>query len=346
MKKYRVYLVLALGLLMIAAIWLWRCQHTPALLLVAQQEQPPSPISPANGQPTPIFTATPSERALKQKIATGEQAKQEQEKVFLSAFNTPINFWGKVIDQNGNPVEGAEIIFCANDKYWEPGSKYHTKSDQNGLFSITGVKGINLSVGIQKAGYYRNPESYGAISYVTRDPKERPVPTVDNPAIFVLRKMGDTVPLVRVTERTVRVPKSGAPVGVSLATGQTMSSTQGGLTVECWTDDQSKNAQEQYNWHCRLTVPGGGLIECSDQYTFEAPAGGYKSSVELTPSHEKWSARAEQQYYVKLPDDRYARISFKIRTGGEHYFVIESYLNPNPGNRNLEFDPAKAVKKP
>jgi hypothetical protein len=140
------------------------------------------------------------------------------------------------------------------------------------------------------------------------------------------------------------VPKDGSPVQVDLATGQT--TQQGDLTVQCWTNDQARDADGHYDWKCLLTVPGGGLIERTDPMAFEAPPEGYNPSLELSLSAGKWSSRAEREYFARLSGNRYARISFRIRTGGEHFFVIESYLNPEPGNRNLEFDPAKAVKSP
>lgn len=348
MTKYRLYVVLALGLLVIAAIWLWLRPEAPVSTPIAQQEQSPSltPRVPANAQPTPIFTSKPSEDVLQQKIAEGERAKQEQEKAFSMAFNTPINFWGKVIDENGKPVPGALVKLGTADRPWETGSSYERTTDGSGLFSITGVKGLSISVDVSKDGYYQTSRSRGQISYAQPSGNKEPMPTSDNPTVFELRTMGKTVPLIRVTDRAVRVPKDGAPVEVNLATGQTVPSGQGGLKVECWTDDQNKDAQGQYTWRCRLSVPGGGLLERTDQYAFEAPADGYKSSVELVPSPEKWSDHAEQEYFVKLTDARYARINFRVRTGGEHFFVIESYLNPTSDDRNLEFNPAKAVKSP
>ena len=88
------------------------------------------------------------------------------------------------------------------------------------------------------------------------------------------------------------------------------------------------------------------MIERKDRFAFQAPVEGYKPWVELGPSSDRWSARAEQQYFVRLPDNCYARIDFKIRTAGEHYVVLESHLNPIPGDRNLEFDPSKAAEAP
>jgi hypothetical protein len=330
-----------IGLILIAGMFVawWFLRSIPSSTASARVVQAKSE------QPKPAFKETPSNEVMQQKINEGEQAKQEQQVANLSAFNTPIKFWGKVVDQYGKPVEAATVKFSANDKYWEPGSKYETQSDAQGLFSITNAKGISLNVDVKKGGYYRNPQSNGAFSYVFRDlAREKPLPTPDNPTVFVLLKMGETVPLVHVTERSLRIPKNGSSVEVNLETGLTTG--QGDLKVQCWTNDQAKDAQGHYDWKCLLTVLGGGLVERKDRFAFEAPLEGYQESVELTPSQEKWTSYVERQYFVKLSDNRYARINFDMRTGGEHFFVIESYFNPTPGSRNLEFDPAKKIPVP
>ena len=59
----------------------------------------------------------------------------------------------------------------------------------------------------------------------------------------------------------------------------------------------------------------------------------------MTASAPKWRKGVEKNYFAKLPGNNYARFAFKLTTGGEHFFVIESYLNPEPGDRNLEHDP-------
>ena len=162
--------------------------------------------------------------------------------------------------------------------------------------------------------------------------------------MFVLQKMGKTEPLIYVSSRTYRIPKDGTPVEVNLKAGQ--KSSQGDLRVEAWTED--KDIKRHYNWRCRVSVPNGGLVERKGQFDFEAPAEGYKSSDEIvmTQTAEEWQPQAKREYFVKLPDDKYGRLTFYMITQGDHFFEIESYLNPTPGSRNLEFDPAKAVKSP
>jgi hypothetical protein len=59
---------------------------------------------------------------------------------------------------------------------------------------------------------------------------------------------------------------------------------------------------------------------------------------------EQWASDVPKQYFAKLPDGRYARFSIEFYAGGRNFVVFQSYLNPEPGHRNLEFDPAKQIK--
>ena len=46
------------------------------------------------------------------------------------AFNAPISFYGRVIDQYGNPVSDADVGYTAADKFNASGSNYSGKSDE------------------------------------------------------------------------------------------------------------------------------------------------------------------------------------------------------------------------
>jgi hypothetical protein len=338
----RVLLIAFSGLLMVGAIiYFW-----------------PKPVSKslAQGNPSTEKSAASSSEALPpraepQLANPGEPATKKstpdngQRKAYLAAFLTPISFWGKVVDEKDNPVPGATVKLGANSNPnpMEGGTRYERITDSNGLFSITDANGISLSVEVSKEGHYSTEQSRGTANYVLKNNRDLAVPTADAPAIFVLRKMGETVALIRVAQRPVRVPKNGSPVEVSLRTGKPGAADR--LKVECWTEDQNKDVQGRYNWRCRLSVPGGGLIERTDQFGFEAPADAYQSVQEITMSQstEKWKKGVDKEYFAKLPGNYYARFTFGLTTGGEHFFVIESYLNPISGSRNLEYDPNKPV---
>jgi len=265
----------------------------------------------------------------------------DRRRAYLSAFLTQMSFWGKVVDDKGEPVPGATVQLQANSNP-DPmggGTTYIRDTDEQGRFLIVGARGITLTVEVSKAGYYSTEQSRGTANYVLNSKTALPIPTADAPAVFVLRRMGVPVPLIRVAPRPVRLPKNGTPVDISLRTGQAGGADR--LRVECWTEDQNKDTQGQYSWRCRISVPGGGLAERTDQYDFEAPTNGYQSTQEIamTASAPKWRKGVDKNYFAKLPGNNYARFVFKLTTGGEHFFVIESYLNPEPGNRNLEHDP-------
>ena len=91
---------------------------------------------------------------------------------FIKDFATPITFYGKVIDQHGMPVPNADIKFRANDNpYGGKGSEYQRQTDSNGLFSISGIRGLTLGVEVSKTGYYgvppagAKPASSGVFEY-------------------------------------------------------------------------------------------------------------------------------------------------------------------------------------
>jgi hypothetical protein len=142
----------------------------------------------------------------------------------------------------------------------------------------------------------------------------------------------------------VKVPKNGSPVGINLANGGRTNGPNR-LQIEAWTQDQSKDEQGRYPWRCRISIPGGGLVEREEQFAFEAPPAGYRESDEVVmePNDTKWKKRFKKDYFAKLPDGTYARFQFEFTSGGEHFFMVESYLNPKPGSHNLEYDPEKQV---
>jgi len=149
--------------------------------------------------------------------------------------------------------------------------------------------------------------------------------------------------LVRI-EKRARLAKSGTPTVLDLASG--IVNSPGNLQIEAWTEEPEGG--RKFGWRCRVTVPNGGLVERKNQFDFEAPEEEYVESVEITMRRdaEQWMSQQQRDFFVKLPDNRYARMSFTMIAGGNHYFLLEAFLNPNPGSRNLEFDPAKAIKLP
>ena len=330
MTRRRIILLLAVVLLMLGLWWLLR---------VPQPEPSPQVVAGPGASTSPAATgASPAPQ-------TEAELRQKAVAMIEKIFDTPIAFYGRVVDQNGDPVPDADVGYTAADRFNASGSQYTGKSDAAGYFQITRIKGGGLLVGVGKHGYYpvegKSSQNFGY--GMGADSTRKPPPTKDNPAVFVLHKMGATEPLIRV-EKNARIPKDGTPVTVDLMTGRL--SPNGNLRVEAWT--AAPESGRKFTWRCRVTVPGGGLVERKGQFDFEAPEDGYEESVDLGMPHdaEEWTSDQQRDYFVKLPDGRFARVNFRMIAGGNHYFVMESFLNPKPGSRNLEYDPKQSAATP
>jgi len=265
-----------------------------------------------------------------------------------SIYNTPIVFYGRVQDQHERSVPGATVHYSIIDKFFAPGSAKTDIADERGYFSLTDVRGAALTVGVSKEGYdpiYQ--QSNGAFSFgMPYDAqRDRPPPTKDKPTVFVLRKKALAEPLFAI-HGDVIVPKDGTSVEVSLKTGKAVETGRGDLKIETWTSDRAKDARGRYEWRCRLSVPGGGLLVRTErEFRFAAPESGYQPSIEfhMPQTAERWQEDHDDEYWLKLGNQTYARMRLRITTGGAHFVSITSYLNPS-GSPNLEYDENKIIK--
>jgi hypothetical protein len=326
---------------------LWRC-HSPT---PPRQASPaPNKSTPDKSQPNlqnPASSNTVQSDSTSARITTPEGRTAA---LLASAYNTPIDFWGKAVDDTGRPVPGASVHFVVSDKYFEDGSDYDTTADTKGLFSLTGVKGLSISVRVTKPGYYlMQNESRATIAYGYRtDAKDiRPPPTKDQPSIFVLRKAHPNTGLKIGTGRRVILPQDGKPVAVRLDGHNTASpGMDGALVIETQLDLTRMNELKQFPWRCRLSVPGGGLITRTDKLDFEAPDSGYLTEeiILMNLPHSKsdrWSSIVERDFFLKLPGNHFGRISIKldIDERATHNWLHYSGAWDPTGSKNLEIGP-------
>lgn len=269
-------------------------------------------------------------------------------------FLRPFSFYGKVVDERGNPVGGANVRYSIhnNPSPAKSGTRSELETDTNGEFTIR-HHGLSIYIEVSKQGYYRVPKTNGNLAShggfqnhdrISND--EVSMPTKESPATFLLHKAGATEPLIHF-RKSIAVQKDGAPAEIDLSTGKVEIAGKGDLRIEVWTLNQGMNPNkaQPYDWECRISIPRGGLVERTDQFAFEAPEEGYMPSFDtgMRKNAERWKKGFEREFFVKLADGRFARFSIMLTTGGDHFVVLESYLNPTPGSRNLEFDPKKAT---
>jgi uncharacterized repeat protein (TIGR03803 family) len=265
----------------------------------------------------------------------------------------PINFYGKVVDENDQPVAGAIAHFI-----WDGGVTNNdprpftdtgkisadVTTDSAGLFSLTNAMGTELDVSVGKAGYYISRRNRGAqyfkYSKMNLDSfygiGDYFKPVSNNPVIYYLRKKGIGESLIGV-KQNYRVARDGTPLEIDLTTGKASPGGSGDFVVQCWTDDQGKPSGAKYDWRCLITVPGGGIVPTDEEFALQAPENGYALTNEIAMPADRtnWTSQVDLKFFYRLADGRYGMMTFSMIAGGQHFCMMDSVLNPS-GSRNLE----------
>lgn len=337
----RARVLLFCGVILALCVWLLlrNTSKKNAQEMIANQQptqsQMPQVRLATNALKTPVAPTAPLVAAT----GTSNAAKSQ----VLTLWQAPIEFYGKVIDQNSNPVNGATIRFQWADTPTEDGNRSaNATSDAGGLFSLHGARGPDLAVSVSKYGYYSSreedhpPFKYGFFSNGQFSPDAL------NPVIFHLYKKGKPEPLMRLAgpvigPRQYRLNTAGTPSEISFYTGKRMPPGGGQFRVEYWMNVPQGSGQQRFDWHCRITVPEGGLQMTTEEFPLTAPKDDYQESIEIDSDTNAWSNRFEQKFYIHLPDGHYGRVDFTLACSTSPFFGVEALINP-VGSKNLEYD--------
>lgn len=340
MKKRR-WLIL-LGILMGFAIWVLTVNRramipnkTNGLINSTNVTIPiENPTRRAKSSPEKILAETPPN--IQNRI---EQIKRD-EREYKLLWRTPLLFYGKVVDENGDPIPNVQVSYSGNaldeSLTREIRNRGTVTTDQRGIFKIDGINGIGLMFNLHHPGYYVYPDTYDNNGFDVRSPpKSGIVPDSEgNAAIFRMHSKGNPVSLVH--------RRSGAdvPIGNGNAVvklfGKEDGQIVGTLNIEAGGDTPKNWSPQPYDWSARLSVPGGGLVESSNHFEFVAPESGYQPSIEIKMSKNQpgWSDSADKWFFLKLPSG-YARMRIHMRAKTPLYVSLEYYVNPD-GSPNLE----------
>ena len=334
------------GLLVVAAgTAIWYGIHKRPVVRPPSIETIQASVASQNSQATALPPAAPSDLTLESNPAAWIEKRRKQmdedRQKGLSEWRTPIEFYGKVVDERANPVAGAQIDFECNDLSPKGTSFYHTQSAADGLFSIRDINGKLLAVKVSKQGFYAY-QPFGAVFYYAGQ-NQNFVPSEDNPVIFRLKKKGVAEALVAL-DKNFQISISGKPLEIDLRTGKIGPIGQAKVIMEFVKQAPVKTDERIYDWSFKITVPNGGLFLVADAFDFNAPEVGYVSSdfIEMKSSAAgNWQNRMQRQYFLKLPDGVFARIVLDLMAYNGS-LKIKAFVNPS-GSRNLEYDPAKAI---
>lgn len=196
-KRYAAYVLIVAGLLVIIY---FRFREKSTRVRITPGGEMVSNDARSSTESTRSNTETASQIPLVPEVSAGisndwqqlyEKARPAIEN-FSQQLHKPIEFYGKVVDENEQPVSGATVVLGWTH-FIMPATSDSTNvtSGADGTFQFRGVEGATLRVNVSKDGYYpmssanaRNfsySENFGATPF-------RPDPS--NPVFSIFERRG------------------------------------------------------------------------------------------------------------------------------------------------------------
>lgn len=288
--------------------------------------------------------------------------------------NRNVNFYGKVVDQHGYPVEDVQLelkILSYQDSfidYLKTGreqikNEFSMTTDANGVFSIEKKKGTSFKIermakegyvtpnrGIQTSFIYNNLSSGSDSSMYHFSDISRPV-------VFEIWKKGKTESLIKTGVKLTLEPEKGInEVYYRMAVNgkpspQPIPGWDIKMTGKNIHSPDPGRQQDDY-WEVTLTAgEGGGLVLTDSPHANLAPETGYQKflTFKSTDQVNPWDRPVWWIYYRGKNGEEYAAFRLDLNLGtiktGDWIEISLADLRINPySSRNLEYDPTKRIK--
>lgn len=329
------------ALALATTLWLGR-YHLQDGINVSRSMRKMTALGQAQGLPTPDVTPD----AWKQNEASNRPDALAIRRA-IEARNVAINFWGKVVDQDGVPLPDVRVayaysIYHGNDLgvAWidHEERKGETTSDSGGLFAITDLKGHDLTIeSLSKPGYVRRER--GQLTYdFGGDATQRRFESLrENPVRVTMIQKSATESLIHV-KGGLEVRGDGTPGRWSLWQGEP--DPDGELVVTLRREPTVPRLGERLvTWSADLQVVGGEIMEVPwEEEVHRAPESGYSATVQY-PRESQKEGVPHRSFYLRTADGKYGRIQVQLYPyddGPTARCFITADMNPRPGSRNLE----------
>lgn len=345
--KTRLVLLSLLAILVLIVAYIWRRSEPPQLDTVLQAT--------TNSPESNTLSHLQQKQRVGPMVRTND-GEAEYLRWFLEEvrrdptyeWTRPVNFYGKITDENDRPVEGATAECSWTDVSRAGTSQLTVTTDADGLFSLTNKKGKHLTVTINKGGYYQVPgQFFRAFEYAA--PYERFHPDSTNPVIFRLHRMGNFVPLHRGIAR-IDLENNGREIVLDWLNDKF--SQQGYFRAQIQIEPES-TVDRRFSWRFRMSIPDGGFVSIGkEELSLMAPEAGYEEAVEIAQdvnnpdSPKTWPT----EYYVVFGEPkRYGRIKIdlmpqRIEVYKTSILRVWYWINPS-GSRNLEGNPEEGMPR-
>lgn len=284
--------------------------------------------------------------------------KRSRMKNLLKSRDINISFYGKVVDQDTNPVRNAEI--SAHITHYSPNpatlfggiNTITLTTDAQGLFIVQGIRGRDLYIKeIKKAGHQLAVESDTQINFKYSGAIGEKVftPQKKKPVVFRLRKKGETTCLSR-GDFDHQFSQHDEPCYIDIIrpafrkkSKLRVNERYGGEPIVADLVLSAKQDQAQPGFLVTFTAPETSRLISTDELLHIAPSDGYASNLVVAVPNNK---EVKKHIYVKAREGQaYGRLdvmmnAFSNRVSHQSRVNVRIKSLGNPyGDRNIEDEP-------
>jgi hypothetical protein len=258
----------------------------------------------------------------------------------VDAVKTPIDFYGVVLSEEGNPLKGARVTATVFDHLVDPFEfpyfaftvREPVVTDDQGRFRFVKDRGAGMYVIVETPGWA--PITAPRKLYVYAEdlnPTEDLPTSPETPAEFVFEIRPPEAELRPIATGALPLADDGVPLEVSLRElapyGVEPGTGEAIITCSRTLEDAAPDAR--FDWWCELTIPGGGFQPFKINMD-QAPEAGYVESgrLEMTVDDERWDDRADRDLIIRFADGMYGFVKVSMRMDGDFYVAFDGIWNP------------------
>lgn len=221
--------------------------------------------------------------------------------------NVPINFYGRVVDQDKRPLPGVRVAGFVRQWYYVPAvgisakyPKIEAVTDDDGRFQFSDASGDDLKIeSLEKADYEAEPQELRDFGY---NISENHVPDPSNPVVLTMWKIGMKQSLVVGDKLFPIIPDGRVYTMDLLNCTLTEGEGEGDFQISL---RRAQNAAwgKKYDWSFSMSVSSGGVVEESNPNSSMsiAPKTNYTNALSkvVSESDEGWGYTFKKRLYCK-----------------------------------------------
>jgi hypothetical protein len=261
-------------------------------------------------------------------------------------WKTPIEFYGKVVDQFSNPVANAEIVLNWTTVVGPiPDPKKTIYADEDGRFAVNGIQGNGITITADKEGYRSTRDSHQSFEYAKFYRDNFHFPDPNNPVVFHLHKMLGSEPMYQF-ELDSKMSPNGVPLELDVVRGRLQDDGDFAFSIRVGSRHDEKGPDYSVTLHA---LKGAAFAPTTEAFPYTAPETGYQTETTISQmaSNVNYGLVQKLQFYARTQDGKYGMVWAEVslsRFGDDVNFNSTVRYNPS-GSRNLEFDEDKWINR-